>query len=137
MVFKGQGMILPLGDSFVCQILGVCACVCSWYLVGRGQGWASQVVLVVKNPSANAGGIRDMGSIPGSGRSPGGGYGNPLQSSVYWRIPIDTGAWQAIVHGVAKSQTRLNDQHFHFHHDIKSTRADIFVSFVLCCIPSA
>ena len=38
----------------------------------------SQVVLVVKNPSANAGDIRDTGSIPGSGRSPGGGNGNPL-----------------------------------------------------------
>ena len=38
---------------------------------------ASQVVLVVKNPSANAGDIRDMGSIPGSGRSPEGGHGNP------------------------------------------------------------
>ena len=39
---------------------------------------ASQVVLVVKNPPANAGDIRDMGSIPGSGRSPGEGNGNPL-----------------------------------------------------------
>ena len=42
---------------------------------------ASQVVLVVKNPSANAGDIRDTGSIPGSGRSPGGGHSNPLQYS--------------------------------------------------------
>ena len=42
---------------------------------------ASQVVLVVKNPPANAGEIRDMGSIPGSGRSTGGGHGNPLQYS--------------------------------------------------------
>ena len=41
--------------------------------------WASQVVLVVKNPPANAGDIRDTASIPGSGRSPGGGHGNPLQ----------------------------------------------------------
>ena len=41
--------------------------------------WASQEVLVVKNPSANAGDIRDAGSIPGSGRSPGGEHGNPLQ----------------------------------------------------------
>ena len=43
--------------------------------------WASQVVLVVKNPPANAGDIRDTGSVPGSGRSPGGGHGNPLQYS--------------------------------------------------------
>ena len=43
--------------------------------------WASQVVLVVKNPPANAGDIRDVGLIPGSRRLPGGGYGNPLQYS--------------------------------------------------------
>ena len=42
---------------------------------------ASQVLLVVKNPSANAGDVRDLGSIPGLGRSPGGGTGNPLQHS--------------------------------------------------------
>ena len=41
--------------------------------------WASQVALVVKNPPANAGDARDLGSIPGSGRSPEGGDGNPLQ----------------------------------------------------------
>ena len=46
---------------------------------------ASQVVLVVKNPPANAGDIRDTGLIPGSGRSPGGGHGNPLQF-LAWRI---------------------------------------------------
>ena len=43
--------------------------------------WASQVVLVVKNLPANAGDVRDKGSIPGSRRSPGGGHGNPLQYS--------------------------------------------------------
>ena len=43
--------------------------------------WASQVALVVKNPPANAGDARDVGSIPGSGRSPGGGHGNLLQYS--------------------------------------------------------
>ena len=42
---------------------------------------ASQVALVVKNPPANAGDIRDVGSVPGLGRSPGGGHGNPLQYS--------------------------------------------------------
>ena len=40
--------------------------------------WASQVALVVKNPPANAGDLRDMASVPGSERSPGGGHGNPL-----------------------------------------------------------
>ena len=43
------------------------------------DNWASQVVLVVKNPPAKARDVRDVGSIPGSGRSPGGGHGNPLQ----------------------------------------------------------
>ena len=42
---------------------------------------ASQVALVVKNPPANAGDLRDVGSVPGLGRSPGGGHGNPLQYS--------------------------------------------------------
>ena len=64
---------------------------------------ASQVVLVVKNPPASAGDIRDTGSIPGSGRSPGGGHGNPLQYSCL-EDPMDRGAWQATVHRVAQSQ---------------------------------
>ena len=55
----------------------------------------------VKNPPANAGNIRDVGSIPGSGRSPGGGKGNPLQYS-YQENPMDRGGWLATVHGVAK-----------------------------------
>ena len=62
---------------------------------------------VVKNLPANAGDTRDVGSIPGSGRSPGEGNGNPLQ---YSRLEnsMDRGAWRATVHGVTKSQTRLN-----------------------------
>ena len=63
-------------------------------------------MLVVRNPPANTGDIRDVGSIPGSGTSPGVGYGNPLQY-LAWRIPMDRGAWQAKVQGVVKSQTRL------------------------------
>ena len=61
-------------------------------------------MLVVENPSANAGDIRDAGLIPGLGRSPGGEHGNPLQCSCL-ENPMDRGAWQAIVHGVAKSRT--------------------------------
>ena len=61
----------------------------------------SQVVLVVKNPPANSG---DTGSIPGSGRSPGGGDGNLLQYSCLDN-PTDRGAWRATVHGVTESQT--------------------------------
>ena len=73
-----------------------------------GSDWASQVALVVKNTHASAGNIRDMGSIPGLGRSPegGGGHGNPLQYSCL-EHPMDTGAWQASVHRVAKSWTWL------------------------------
>ena len=58
---------------------------------------------MVKNLPANAGDIRDAGSIPGSGRSPGGGNGNPHQYSCL-ENPMDRGAWWAIVHEVAKSQ---------------------------------
>ena len=64
--------------------------------------WASQGVLVVRNPPANAGEVRDMGSIPGLGRSLGGGYGNPFQCSCLGN-PMDGGAWWAVVRGVAKS----------------------------------
>ena len=70
--------------------------------------WASQAALVVKNSPANAGDIRQVGSIPGSGWSPGGGNGNPLQYSCL-ENPMDRGAWRATVHGVTQSQTRLRD----------------------------
>ena len=69
------------------------------------------MALEVKNPSANAGDIRDVGLIPGLGRFPGGGQGNPLQYS-YLENSMDRGTWQTIVHGVAKSRTRLSDFHF-------------------------
>ena len=64
---------------------------------------ASQVVLVVKNLPANAGDIRDTRSIPGLGRSPEGGHGNPLQYSCLWN-PTDRGAWWASVHMVPESR---------------------------------
>ena len=66
------------------------------YMVRRGS--------VVKNPPASAGDARDAGLIPGLGRSPRGGNGNPLQYSCL-ENPTDRGAWWATVHGVAKSQT--------------------------------
>ena len=74
--------------------------------------WASQVTLVVKSSPVSAGDVRDKGSIPGSGRSPGGGHGNPLQYSCL-ENPMDRGAWCATVHRVAKSQTRLNQPSTH------------------------
>ena len=64
--------------------------------------WASQMALVVKNPPANAGDVRDIGLIPGLGRSSEGGYGNPLQYSCL-ENPLDREAWQTTVHKVAKS----------------------------------
>ena len=65
---------------------------------------ASHVVILVKNLSHNAGDIKDVGLIPGSGRSPGEENDNPLQYSCL-ENPMDRGAWQAIVHGVAKDWT--------------------------------
>ena len=56
---------------------------------------------MVKNLPANVGDVRDIDSIPGLGRSPGGGHGNPLQYSCL-ENPMDRGAWRATVHGVAK-----------------------------------
>ena len=55
---------------------------------------------------------QETGSVPGSGRSPGGGHGNPLQYSCL-ETPMDRGAWWATVHGVARSQTRLKDLSVH------------------------
>ena len=60
--------------------------------------------LVAKYLPANARDVRDEGLIPGSGRSPGGGRGGPLQYSCL-ENPMDRGAWRSIVHGVAKGQT--------------------------------
>ena len=62
---------------------------------------------MVKNPPANTGNSGDAGSIPGLGRSPEGGHGNPLQYS-YLGNPMDRGAWWTTVHGVAKSKMQLS-----------------------------
>ena len=66
--------------------------------------WAYQVMLVIKDPSTNAGDIRGKGSIPELGSSPGGGHGNPLQYSCLENL-TDRGAWWAMVHRVTKSWT--------------------------------
>ena len=63
---------------------------------------------MVKDLPANAGDTGDASSIPGSERSPGGGNGNPLQDSRLGN-PMDRGAWQVSVHGVAMSRICLND----------------------------
>ena len=66
----------------------------------------TEVALVVNNPFANAGDVRDLGSIPGSGRSFGGGHSNPLRYSCL-ENPMDREAWWATVYRVAKSWTQL------------------------------
>ena len=62
------------------------------------------MVLVGRNPLADAGDIRDVSSIPGLGRSLGGGHGNPFQCS-YLENSMDRGSWKSTVHGVAQSWT--------------------------------
>ena len=80
--------------------------------------WTPQVALVVKNLPANAG---DVSSIPGSGRSPGGGHINLLRYSCL-ENPMDRGAWWAPIQGVAKSQTRLKQLSIH----VGPLRANVF-----------
>ena len=87
------------------------------------------MALLVKNPPANTGDLRDEGSIPGSGRSPGGGNGNPLQYSCL-ENPMDRGAWWATVHGVTESQTRLSD--LAQHHVTRWLNDDGDFWFLLC-----
>ena len=71
--------------------------------IGTSQK-TSQVALVVNNPHVNARNIRDASSIPGSGRSLGGGHGNPLQYSCL-ENPVDGRAWRSTVHRITKSRT--------------------------------
>ena len=84
---------------------------------------ASQVVLIVKNPPANAGDTKDTGLISGSGRSPGGGHVNPLQYSCLENL-MDREAWWATAHRVTKSWKQLKQLSTHtgitsrFHPDL-------------------
>ena len=71
---------------------------------------------MLKNLPANAGDVRDIGTLCGLGRSPGGGHANPLQYSCL-ENPMDRGAWQATVHGVAKSWTQLKQ--LSMHHSVR------------------
>ena len=76
-----------------------------WDALQKTKGFPGRAV--VKNLPANAGVPRDVGSIPGSGRSVGVGNGNPLQYSCL-ENSMERGAWRAIVHGVTKSQIQLS-----------------------------
>ena len=74
---------------------------------------------MVKNPPAGAGGSRDVGSVPGSGRCPGVGNGYPLQYSCL-ENSMDRGAWWVIVHGITKSCTCLSvNTHTHTHTHVR------------------
>ena len=102
-------MVWVVGNSWTIytpELSGLWSSIANMPILFHHCHGASQVVLVVKNTPASAGNVRDMGSIPGSGRSPGGGHGNPLQYSCLEK-PTDRGAWWAIVHGVSRSQTQL------------------------------
>ena len=81
----------------------------SWFRVGPKS---KRSFLCGSDNKAFASSTRDLGSIPSSGRSPGGGHGNPLQYPCL-ENPMDRGAWRAIVHEVAKSQTQLNNFSLH------------------------
>ena len=70
------------------------------------------MVLEVKNLPATTGDVRDASLIPGLGRSPGGGHGNPLQYS-YLENPMDQGAWQATVHRITESRSQLRQLSTH------------------------
>ena len=78
---------------------------CFWIKYAYSQFRASHMMLVVKNPPADAGDIRDVGLILGSGRSPGGGHGNQLQYSCL-ENPMDRGAWLQFI-GLQKGWTGL------------------------------
>ena len=95
-VLKSRDIILP---AKVCLVKAMIFPIVMY-------GWASQVRVMVKNPPADAGDTRDVGSICELGRSPGEGHDNPLQYSSL-ENPMDKGAWQATAHSVTKSQTQL------------------------------
>ena len=93
---------------------------------------ASQVTLMVKNLSASAGDLRDMGSIPGLGKSPRGEHGNPLQHSCQEKS-MDRRAWRATVHRMAKSQIQLKQLSTHtFKSLVQRQKAGDLIQCVAC-----
>ena len=89
---------------------------------------------MVKNPHANSGDIRDVGSIPGLGRSPEGGHGNLLQYPCL-ENPMDREEWQAIVHEVMESQTGLEQLSMHTYthtHTHTHTHIYIYIHTYIC-----
>ena len=102
-----------------------------YYVFIKLHNRASQVVLVVKNTPTNAG---NAGLTLGSGRSPGGGHGHPLQYSCL-ENPMHTGEWWATVHGVTQSRPRLSTaSQEHVSRDVVFVRFSIFLQ--QCLAPS-
>ena len=106
MTAHGVGCHSPLQGIFPTQRLNTCLLNSRQTLYHLCFQRASQVGRVVKRPPANAGDLRDAGLIPGLGKTPGGGHGNPLQYSCL-ENPMDRGACQAIIHRVSDSRTWL------------------------------
>ena len=100
------------------------------------EKWASQVALVVKNLPANAGDVKRLGFDLWVGRSPRGGHSTPLQYS-FLEYPVDKGAWQATVHGVAESWTWLKQLSTHAcdKEIVGVTEINIYVCFSPARIP--
>ena len=97
----------------------------AYFIYYRTSGAGLPRWLSGKDSTCNAGDVRDTGSIPGLGRSPGGEHDNPLQYSCLGN-PMDRGAWQATAHRVAKSQTWLNNwTHTHTHIKWKPFRSSL------------
>ena len=96
----------PTGLTSVSAVTLVHCPVTPWFPHRCHPHGAAQAALVVKNPPANARDVRDAASIPGSGRSLGGGHGNPLQYSCL-ENPMDRGAWKVLDRRVIQSQTQL------------------------------
>ena len=107
-----ESLMLELGSAYKSLLIDLFSCSLVdgkglILLPGSKLKGTSLVALVVKNLPANTGDIRNVGSIPGSGRFPGGGQGNPLQYSCLENTK-DRGAWWATVQRVTKSWTRLS-----------------------------
>ena len=92
------------------------------------------MALVVKHPPANAGDIRDIGSILGAGRSPGGGQSNPLHSCLENRM--DRQPWRASVHGVTRIRTRLTCVHCKYVGEMKDMHFIYKILFIILHLPN-
>ena len=100
-----------------------------FFFLITATSWASQVALVVKNPSANAGDMKTMDSIPGLGLSPGGEHYYPLQYSCL-ENPMDRGVWWATVHRVSKGRTQLQRLSIHTHNHLTGVRWLLTVTLI-------